>query len=209
MLTGTSPLNTAVAELDKFRNVIQMFGSCVFCDWRGQSMCPYSNNALGHPDGSCSDRVNFLQSIKLSDNPTGNVKQFMKDYEQLKASMILNNEYKLIADTNAKYLERKKLLDFVMSEHPNEDAENVKRLKQEVKTLRQQYLDAKNGWLLIWKEQMKYLNEDVNREAPKKIDINVHKTMTLEDIHSIMRRAHERTVNSDNNNIIDGEVVKE
>jgi hypothetical protein len=161
-------------------------------------MCPYNDSPSGHVDGSCSERVNFLQSIKLSDNPTGNVKQFMKDYEQLKASMILNNEYKLIAEANARYMERKKVMDFVMSENPNEDAENVKRLKQEVKTLRQQYMDAKTSWLLIWKEQMKYLNEDVNREAPKKIDINVHKTMTLEDIHSIMREK-----------VVDSQLVKE
>lgn len=186
--------------------VLRLFGSCGTCDWRGTGYCSYGiesgtgNKNTSHPDNTCEERITFLHLISSKDKPS--YKEWQKDYEQFKLQRQSSKENIELESSELEYKILKKRLDSILKElGDSEEGQNVKSLRQQVKSAYTRMQTARQSWRDTVGINLKYLSADNDRDAPKKIEVTERRTISLEDLHNIMRESEPK--------IVEGKVIKD
>lgn len=196
--------------------IYKQLGECDVCDWKDTYKCP-NKDILTSSIKDCSDRLAFLKSLSSRPNPT--YKQYIKDYQQYKALLVTNKDYRIMEDLEIR-LEQKQR-DYETANNNNNgfdyDADSIKLIKEDINNIRKAWMVARQNWENSWKMTMKPLQDDVALEMPKKIDIETRHTLSLPDIHRIMRGTESDSKLSRNDimrgenseKVIDGTVIED
>jgi hypothetical protein len=172
----------------------RLFG-CLHCEWRNSSLCPFGfRTGKGHHtkdnchrNGICKDRTNWLLSFSRGYKKRPTYTEWKDDFNDAMAQVVMNEDYH-----NLKVKESElKDLDKQYEEMSKEDRKKVHRLER-------QRDKARRDWQYLWSELRKYAGHKIDRETPKKLDVDV-KHLSIDDIQRYMR----------DEKVVEAEVVKE
>jgi hypothetical protein len=119
-------------------------------------------------------------------------------------------EYESIPSITQIRYDLNKALIFHRLEHDREEYENVlKRYSEETDEKNKNILSrlvksSRTNYERMLKMSIQYDDSTLNREAPKKIELNQVKTIRLEDMHNILRTIK---INSDKEKAVRGELA--
>lgn len=180
---------------------------CMNCEWRGTVKCVYGYKRGVPKDendmftgGICPKRLEYLGSFV-----TG-LKSYSNDssitYSQWQSAMLMmtaQNQYMREKDKmDVLWFDIQEIDDKIsditkkISLSTNDNEKKILGMQlnlydQELKVKTDKYEKVREDWFNLMDKLGKHTGSAIDREMPKKIDINVNRTMTLEDRHRIMR----------------------
>jgi len=148
----------------------KLFG-CLHCPWRNTKDCPFLDDEkifTNIPiDGICDKRRMWVISLSPQYDKVPTLSQWRMDIN------------KNITQTR---LEKDKyILDWLEEQYATEENEDQRRM------LQKQAHKVRMDWERLNNIIMKYDDLQVNRETPKKLEIEHSKKPTLEMLHDLMR----------------------
>ena len=168
---------------------------CLNCEWRQSGVCPFEYDAGRatqsnvHRGLICQERTNWLVSLGgVSDARIG-FTRWQANFNRCMGQVVLNRDYFMIQRLEG---ELQELLDeegkLLKDCSSGDDLEGVQK---RIDVIAERKSALRTEFFLLWREIAKVDESRLNREAPKKIDLNVSGKLNLSDIHSIMRGSDE------------------
>lgn len=148
---------------------------CVECDWKKVRICPYkyTKKAEKHANGVCHEKSMYLASFIRDGNEDKRL-TFSKWHKDFLVGKAASKE-------NLLFLEMEQLQNTI--DEMKEDKAEPKEI-----TLKENDLAKKHKmWQSLWRDVVTIEDRQVDRETPKKMEIEHTKRITPEQMHSIMR----------------------
>lgn len=150
---------------------------CNYCEWRKFGICPhgfrqgrgFDPKVNRHPAGICVSRVNYLLSFTRGYKVRPSYAQWRKDFNSAMADLQLKESW-----VKLKLVEQQ-LLDLP-------DSADLK----EGKVLEARRKGLRSEWHMLWKDLAALDDREVDRQAPKKVEVE-HTHLRISDIHNIIR----------------------
>jgi len=162
---------------------VKITHGCAFCEWRNTSLCPhgFKGDKFGRPlpgqihaNGICRPREFYLRSfIRKSTKPT--YEEWVNDFNKGLAQTQLQHEFAKLKEAERRITELKE------EGMPIEDPKFKFALKERDK--------FRGEWHQLFKTLNDASEKQLTREKPK--EININKTVTLNDLHNIIREGEE------------------
>jgi len=179
---------------------------CINCDWKGTVLCPFgfTKKWESHANKICGEREYFLGSLTRSYKKRPTYAEWHKDYLINKASLTEANDYtqlqllKSDIDNQTKRIDELEVDIYEYESGDVVDKDKLKMMKSKLDTEKEKLasmeskaLTMRRDWHNLWKDIVKYEDTQVERDTPKKQDINVNRVLTIDQIHSFMRDGEE------------------
>jgi hypothetical protein len=179
---------------------IRLYG-CTNCEWKGGPKCRFLGKndlvddnhkmTMGHMNNICVDRLEFLKSYSSGYNEKPTFTQWQRDYS-LNVGNIETGAEKYRKDEIQKKLDMA-IIEFEdkfqvkpdKKEEPDKYMEYV-TAKVKIDDLREELVKLKDTWRKLWEKTTEFADKQQDRETAKKVDMNIKKTLTLQDIHNVM-----------------------
>lgn len=152
---------------------ITMFG-CSTCEWKGDTRCPHPLTNLP-TQAICTKKKQWLQAHTPNYNKQPSFTRWQRDFNLAIANPMIQKYYQLQLSTQNKIL----TLEQQQTKNPLTDQE-LKSLKQ----LRHNITTYYQNWVMLWKHQTHYADQQVHRDTPKevlvkKIDVSPRKVAEM------------------------------
>lgn len=161
------------------KSAIQRLG-CLFCEWRDRKACPNLKKGKTKvpENGICDKRIDWITSLTADYKTPPTFSQWRLDYNNAVMEIRVRKEKQLEEELELEYQKK-------VSEGFSET---------ELKTLRTKIEKHKNFWSGFWKELQRLDDLQVNRETPRKreLDVRVEHKATPADVAALIRKANEK-----------------
>lgn len=172
---------------------------CLNCEWRNSGVCPFEYKAgratksNTHTDLICRERGNWLMSLGgVSSGKQPSWSKWQADFNRSMGQVVLNSDYFMIQKLEGELQDLIKEESGIVAQADGivilkEREEFMKPFQAKINILEERKRALRQEFFLLWRELAKVDESRLNREAPKRIDLNVRTRVNLSDIHSIMR----------------------
>jgi len=168
---------------------------CKNCEWKRMNECPKGlkfNEQLA--EGICDERKQYLKNLYTGTLDKPNYEQWVESYNNF---FVINQN-----ETDKKQLfmaeeEITKIETSLAKAEQAEDIDEIKILQRELNRRYKVYKMRREWWMQTAIVLDKSIKDKINREMPKVLDINIKKTMSVQDMNRIMRGAEAIDVDSE------------
>lgn len=185
----------------------KLFG-CHNCEWRGTSLCPFGIKRsvrlgrISHSEGICEMRLNYLKSFYRGSRERPTYTEWINDYNQGVAQLQLQDDLvklKRIEEKLKEYEDDGEEFLAVVSGKDGVESESAKKYKV-LTVLRS---SAREDWFNLWKLLMDNDQKRMDRETPKKLEIDNKSTISISDFQKLVKRADGKIVDAEYDEIDD------
>lgn len=171
---------------------------CVNCEWRDYGLCPHnflrgrghSEKDNTHANGICGKRINYLLGflpMEILESKKRISYPMWKSYFNEGLGQIEHLESKGKLDSLR--LDLKDMTSKLESlrNDSGSSKDEISEKQKEITRLEKKVTKAREEWFQIWDRVSKTDERRADREHVKKVEMDVRKTMSLTDMHSVMR----------------------
>lgn len=164
---------------------------CRNCEWKGLGMCPYGlngwNDKILEPEGICDERRAYLKGFYRGEKRDMTFTEWEADYNQGVAQKAFQQSYKRLEILRGEIDEQNKNIERMRSEGVAPDEDDFKKAQKHLKFLMKRFENEREFWHRLWKDLRNFQETRLNREAPKKVEVTHKDSLSLNDIHRVMR----------------------
>ena len=175
---------------------------CVRCDWRGTWKCPYGfKSGRGyvlkdnmHVAGICTERKNYLLSFSRGYVKRPSFAVWHKDFLVGQAAHQVSKDGNQMEEIEAQLHDLLSSPPMGYKDYQDAtkpiDKEAIKVFKayeRQIQGLKVDLMNKRKEWHGLWKDVVAVEDKQIDRETPKKLEVEHHRTIPLSQMHAIMR----------------------